>query len=339
MHVFVDEAGIFVRSQLRKWAVSCVGALVVPDDDLPEILERCNNLKNQWGAKNAEIKGSKLGEREIAGLSSLLRSYDVIFQVTAIDMQMQAPARVTQHRLEQAEMLKGHITDKHHPNLVKQIEDLQDALRKPSNQLYVQAVVSVELLYRVLQNATLYYAQRKPKELGSFQWVIDAKDRELTRFEDLWRTILLPFLQSKSLRKPFIQLQEADYSSFEEFCGVYPETPDHLKAVAGKQSPFEYADIGKVFRDHLRFEQSRDSLGLQVVDAIRRAMNGNLQPLGWQGIGPLTVQAEKDGQVIQLLDLSGIGKRIFDRTRPPYLGVIPYFERTTKPMLKTYEGA
>jgi len=337
MYIFVDESGIFVRSQVQNWAVSCVGALIVPEEEFSGILDSFKKLKKHWRTRNVEIKGNKLDEREISTLSSILSEYNVIFQVTAIDMQTQSNARITYHKFEQAEKLTDFVTDKYHPNLVRQLKELQNSLRELSNQLYIQAVVSVELLYRVLQNATLYYAQYKPQGLGSFEWIIDAKDKKLTQFEELWKTILLPFLQSKSIRKPFAQLKEADYSFFERFCGVYPETPDHLQEAAGNHSPFEYVDIGRIFKDHLQFKQSHDNLGLQIVDiltnAIRRAMNGNLQPLGWQGIGRLMVQAEKDSQVIQLLDLSGVGNRSLLLTKPPYWEVIPYVERTAKPML------
>src|SRR5262249_10937988 len=272
MHVFVDEAGTFIRSQTKKWAVSCVGALIVPDDNLPEILECFQNLKKRWGAENAEIKGSKLGEQEISSLCSLLQPYDVIFQVTAIDMQTQDLARVTQHQSGQADKMTEHLTDEYYPDVVKQIEGLQAALRTLSNQLYVQALVSVELLSRVLRNATLYYVERKPEELGHFEWIIDAKDKELTPFEKLWRTILLPFLEWQSLREPFIKLQGADYSFFKPFLGVYPETPKHLQKAVKKESPFEYIDIRKIFRDRLWFEQSRDNLGLQLVDILTNAV-------------------------------------------------------------------
>ena len=80
--------------------------------------------------------------------------------------------------------------------------------------LYVQAILTIELIANVLQKATLYYAQRKPNELGRFKWVIDAKDEAITPYEDLWSKIVLPFLESRSLSEPIRLLKQADYSAF-----------------------------------------------------------------------------------------------------------------------------
>jgi hypothetical protein len=69
-----------------------------------------------------------------------------------------------------------------------------------------------------------------------------------------------------------------------------------------------------------------------LTNAVRRAMNGNLQPSGWEALGRLMVQSERGSQVIHLIDLSN-GPRIGFARAPAYHKVIPHVERTARRML------
>lgn len=335
MNIFIDEAGIFTIPSTKEWSISCVCALVVPEQETEEVFFGFKKLKEKWGIKYDEIKGSKLNELEVASLISLLSQFDVIFEVTAIDMMMQTAEGLTAHRTTQADMITKNVTAQHKSTLVQSLREVQNQLRNLSNQLYVQAICSFELLAKVIQKATLYFAQRKPKELAELYWVIDAKQEKITPYEELWRKILLPMLQSKSFRKPFNQLEEANYSYFAKYFEEMPEPPEHLKKTLGNVSPFEYIKIGKIYKN-LRFQQSRENLGLQIVDilttAIRRAMNGNLQIQGWGQIGQLMVQSGRNSQTIQLINLSGNKVTTYKNRKPPYWTVIHIVKRTCKPM-------
>src|SRR5439155_26402891 len=113
------------------------------------------------------------------------------------------------------------------------------------NQLYVQFVLTNHLLAQVLQDSTLYYAQRKPQELGDFRWIIDAKDQAVTPYEDLWSKMVMPFLQSKFLAEPFIMLKQADYSAFEQFYQHADRAPQHLREAVGDKESFMYIELNK----------------------------------------------------------------------------------------------
>lgn len=336
MNIFIDESGTFSIPSNREWSVSCICALVVPEQETDEVFFGFKKLKEKWGIKDEEIKGSKLNELEIASLISFLSQFDVIFEVTAIDMMMQTAERMTAHRTTQADMITKNVTAQHKPTLVQSLREVQNRLRNLSNQLYVQAICSFELLGKVIQKATLYFAQRKPKELAEFYWVIDAKDEKITQYEELWKKVVLPILQSKSFRKSFLQLEEANYSYFAKYCEEMPELPEHLKKALGNVSPFEYIKIGEIFKN-LSFQQSHKNLGLQIVDilttAIRRAMDGNLQIAGWEKIGHLMARSERGSQTIQLINLSGNKLITYKNKKPPYWDVIHIVERICKPIL------
>jgi len=260
----------------------------------------------------------------------------VIFEVTAIDMMMQTAEGLTAHRTTQADMITKNVTAQHKPTLVQSLREVQTVLRNLSNQLYVQAICSLELLAKVIRKATLYFAQRKPKELAEFYWVIDAKQEKITPYEELWGKILLPMLQAKSFRKPFLQLVEANYSYFAKYCEEKPEPPEHLKKALGNVSPFEYIKIDEIYKN-LRFQQSHENLGLQIVDilttAIRRAMNGNLQIAGWGKIGHLMARSKRGSQPIQLINLSDNKVITYKNKKPPYWTVMHIVERICKPIL------
>ncbi len=338
MNIFVDEAGTFSVARGRKWSISCIGSLVITEKDTTEILSKFKKLRQGWGSNAGEIKGSNLNEPEISSVITFLSGYDLIFQVTAVDMRMQYSEGLTKHRMNQAKRITKHITKNHKPALFQSFLEIQKQLRNLSNQLYVQAVCTSELLYKVIQKATLYYAQRRPEELAEFYWTIDAKDQKITPYEELWTKIICPMLQTKSFKEPFIQLTEADYSYFSKYFGSKLEPPEHLKSVASGKKPFDYVEIKEIYQRNLRFEQSDKNYGLQIIDiltnAIRRAMNGNLQISGWSQIGKLMVKSERGSQVIQLINFSGKKPIDYKGVNPPYWKVIPIIERTCKPMLK-----
>jgi hypothetical protein len=337
MHIYIDESGVFNIPTYRKWSVSCVGALVIPDSNKDEIFKGFKKWRRAWGYFEGEIKGRALNENEIASLIEFLAGFDLILEITAIDMVMQSHQGIVKHRFAQTDAFTENLTDQYHPNFVKQVKELQQKLRKLANPLYVQAICTFKLLYSVFQKATLYYVQRKPHELSDFHWIIDAKGKDLTPFENIWTTIVLPVLQSESLRNPFITLTGADYSYLEKFFHTKEQTPGYLRYAIGDKSPFHYVEINEIFKRYLRFEQSHKNTGLELVDvlttSVRRAMNGNLQFEGWGNIGRLMITSERGTNTIRLIDLCGRPRPKYGKTYPPYWDVVRTIDRSCKPLL------
>lgn len=129
MHIFIDESGIFKRSSTRAWAVSCVGALTIPDEALHNVLNDFHMLKKGWGTEHVEIKGSDLNEKEIADTISLLSRYDVLFEVIGIDF---VTARRPFKYADIRKIFKEHFKfDQSHSNLGLQMVDiLTNAIRR-----------------------------------------------------------------------------------------------------------------------------------------------------------------------------------------------------------------
>ena len=336
MYIFIDESGSFVIPTNGKWSVCCLAALVFCDEEYPEIVKEFESLKSSWGEQEKEIKGRDLEERQIASVIQLLARHDVIFLPTTIDMGLQSLDGIQKHKEASVAGITKNITPAHSENLVKQLQSLQDKLRHLPEQLYIQFVMGSALIAEVLNIATLYYVQRRPQELGRFEWMVDAKDKSRTPYEDLWLNMICPVLMSKSLSSPVMLLKGADYSAFQGFIGVLPKVPEYLSKVVTDKGPFDYVDIGKLL-ETVHFKESREEPGLQLIDilcnALRRSMNGNLKREGWETLGCLMVGPERGKNVVHMIDLTATSSWVIKKGQAPYTAVVELTDKTANPML------
>ncbi len=210
MNIYVDESGAFVVPKGRDHLVCCVAGLVIPTRQEPDLFFDFLRLRDQWPVNQIEPKGSQLAEAQIAAVIDLLVSRGALLQVVATDMALYNDARLDALRRDQASRVLKHITPEHQPRLVSQLTELRDRWLAVSNQLFVQSVLTIHLLEELLQTATLFYTLWEPAELGSFKWTIDAKDRIVTNVERVWKTLLMPILQTGSLKKPLMLLKEGN---------------------------------------------------------------------------------------------------------------------------------
>lgn len=220
-----------------------------------------------------------------------------------MDLGIHTEQQITQLKKTQAYRINEDVGPSHQPSMIQELNELKDDLLSLSNQLFVQSIATILLIYDLLQDLTLYHCQRLPQELGDFHWLIDAKDKNVTKSERLWSKLILPILQTMSRTKSFIRIAEGDYSLFKKFivneANASEEMLDYIewfkkKLVPGKSGvPFSGIDIKAILKD-LRFENSRDNIGLQLVDILAngvcRALNGKLQKDGWENLGSLLIR-------------------------------------------------
>lgn len=305
MFILIDESGTFRVATTRR--VSCIAALIVPESFAVTLFRRFRKLIRPWRHGGEELKGSQLDEKQMAAVLALLKRFDVLVIAACVDMGLHTDTGIETHKNGQADLLRK-LPPQAHPGLRRDVENLSARTRALSNQLYTQAMVLTEVVNTVFHRSTLYYAQRIPSTLGAFKWRVDAKGTALTTYEKLWMDLVLPFMQTMSLNNPLIQLEGADYSAFSRFEKTLPQPPEHLRARLPEcSSPFHYTDVREVVTDDLRFSRSDRYTGLQIVDmvvsAITRACNGTLQRRGWEGVGRLMVQAEREKQTLRFLAL------------------------------------
>jgi hypothetical protein len=312
MRICIDEGGTFQVVIGRKYLYSVVVALVIPSCRENDLFYGFLRLRNGWNNPAIEVKGSQLDEHRIAQVIALLASYDVVLEFCAIDMAWHSDTGVTAFKLDQARKLLASLTPAHHATLVAELTELSKLLEALPNQLFVQMFVTIELILETIQAVTLYYCQRIPAELGRFDWLIDRKDEHLTSMEKLWSTLIAPIASNRGLEEPFITLKEGDYSHFERFRVKRDAVEMHeyvkwldenirVERGAGERRIF---NVALLLKESLNFAESKDELGLQLADivasACRRAFNGNLQQIGWEGLGQLLIKKNEKPPIIGL---------------------------------------
>lgn len=314
MRIYIDEAGAFVPPRSAYTSFSLVLALLIPSQIEQELFYEFLRLRDGWPIQAVEIKGSSLNESQAAQLINLVAEYDVLIQFVALDTNTHPDASVEEFKNKQADSVTKGITREHHPNVAFELHRLGEAVRAMSNQLFLQTFAMWLLIIKTLRMGTLYYVQRQPEELGDISWVIDRKDKTITQMEDTWSTLILPMSEKVFATEPLMTIKGEDYSRFRARYGftdatAAPEMLRHmrwLRSFYGKpEGPILGIDIGRLLTDQRAFQDSRDSLGLQLCDMLaailRRAFNNQLQAAGWKDFGKLLIrQRDPSDGFIQL---------------------------------------
>ncbi len=313
MRIYIDEAGSFVVPQAQQGSFSLVLALIVPSASEEELFYQFLRLRDGWPKQEVEIKGSSLNETQAAQVIDLLSRFDVLVEFVALDMATHPREVIDDFKLRQAEAITAHVTREHHPEMVLQLVQIERTIRNMPNQLFVQAELTIQLILKVIQIATLYFVQRQAKELGDIAWIVDRKNHTITEMEETWTTVVLPMGERHFVRMPLDALAEADYSYFARY-EIDPTTDedmarhlDWMRVTYGDQrAPRKgpVIDLKRLLTEQQKFADSRNSLGLQLADMLasilRRALNNRLQPRGWKDFGKLVVHNPKPGWFVQL---------------------------------------
>lgn len=302
MRIYIDEAGVFVPRADGQPSYSVVLALIIPSSIEAELFYEFLRLRDTWPGNEIEIKGSKLSEDQAAQVINLLGGYDVLVTFMALDMATHRDDAMSRFKNEQAASLTIHLTPEHSETVTREMREIADAVRRMPNQLFVQGFATTQLIFDATQQATLYYAQRAPIELGDISWIIDRKNRTITEMEQTWATLILPASESHYAKTPLDRLRGADYSYYDARYGIDRQNASEelLRHIDWMRSQYDVKeplhkviDSRKLLSEQRQFGDSRDSLGLQLADMLatilRRALNGNLGKEGWKDFGRLLI--------------------------------------------------
>ena len=292
MHIFIDESGTFSGIGNSAPALSALGALVIPDHKIGLVLKKYRKLRPTLSTRKGEVKGSLLSESQVASVVTILRVNGCIFTAAATDMALHSLADIKSSQASRVASLAANLHDGHTPELRNGVAQLQARLKKFSPQLYMQLLLTVELLHRVMNEAIVYHCQRNPKELAKFHWIIDGKEAHgvITNWEDWWSNTIVVWLQALSLVRPGNFLSDGDYHHLDRF---FMELPRYLT----DQVKPDLADkvglnLQLIFRESFRFSSDPEP-GLELVDiitnALRRGLVGNLGDEGWLPIRTIMI--------------------------------------------------
>jgi hypothetical protein len=274
MQIFIDESGLFIEYQPR--SIHVVGALAIPDGNLPRLRKKYARIRNSLLSDgNREVKGSGLNADQIGRVVRLIKDRDVIFEVTALDLGLHTEVGVLAFRQQLATQMLAQL-----PEIPESMRDKVVAaanyIPQITPQLFLQALVTFDVMHRVIGNSALFYSQRKPETLGTLSWVIDGKDpAKVTNWENWLKFYAQGALASLSARDPAPRPDEKEGALFNF---TYFD-----KAHTGKFGKDEGIDPALLLK-HVRFSSDID-MGLELVDilcnATRRTLRTDLDRVGW----------------------------------------------------------
>jgi hypothetical protein len=177
------------------------------------------------------------------------------------------------------------------------------------NQLYVQSVLMRELVCIVAEETGHYFAQRSPRELGKYEWLIDAKDIRETRHEKWWRDVLGPLIESRSFRQPFGRVRDPAFN-YDYLEKSYSFEKSIWKPEEERQTLAGF-DIKKMFTNATTFVDSKSYILIQAVDILasycRRSLRAADIDRGiLQQVGRLQISRHRDGAA-QSMNLLALG--------------------------------
>lgn len=280
MNIYIDESGTFVSAKDRgSWNV--VAAFVVPESSRAKIESALAKLKQKIGhSSSSEIKLNQIDEATLAAFLHELSSSRALLFCTATDAGINTNEAVSIHKAGQVKSIRDNIPRMRYPGGRQGVELLANEIEGIPNQLYVQLVCQVNLLYEVLARSINYYAQRIPGTLGAFRWRIDQKSSSRTAFENAFEKIAPALLQTKSIREPMPFVRGFNYSKMKRYEFENGEIPGYL--AEDHDIHIEDAfNIQKVVREDIDFIDSKKSTGVQVADilasATRRSLRGSFR--------------------------------------------------------------
>ena len=216
VEIFIDEAGQFTPTS--GWSVVC--ALVLPGAETGRVRRKLAYLTRDWPrSPSGELKGGSLEVDHLEALVEQLFFRDGLLFAAATEVGREDGEKLKQHKLKQAELITAFLTSEHHPNLVESVWSLRRTLERMPEQLYLQSVLMTDLTAVVVEEASMYFSQRRPHELSKFGWTIDAKDPlRITTQEKWWQDTLGPLHESRSRRQPLGRVDDPgfDYRHFDK---------------------------------------------------------------------------------------------------------------------------
>jgi hypothetical protein len=298
-----------------------VGALIVPNAKVADMERLYGRLRLKLPKDKGEVKGRLLTGRQVGEVVSILKRCEALFEISMIELGMHTADEITTRQADLATRIGANITDQHPEFLRAMVADTKAQLLSFRPPLFIQSILTMELLRVVLEHATGYFSQRRPNELAEFHWVVDAKEPLLdkTPWEKWWSGFLAMYLQSQTMARPAGRLPVGDYSHLDRNHSM--EWPAYLEPFRGARDVESVLNLGSIFGSNVRFSAQPEP-GLELVDiltnGIRRALLGHLEPEGWLAIRSLMIH--RRNQYIQVL--------AFNEAKPklPYRDVLLAFK-------------
>ena len=308
MYTFSDESGTFVPSEsVGSWNV--VASLSMPESSHRKLERLLGDFKVQQGfPRNAEIKLKDLEEQDYFQLLERLGALNVALFAVATDMGACSLDALQHHQAMQVQKIREYIPVMKYEGGKVGVARIADQLESLSTQLYVQAVCQTELIHDTLVRAILFFVQRQPTTLQNLRWLVDEKNAVNPSYENTFRIIATELMQAKSIEEPIYFVEGFDYRYLENYRFEPGTMPTHLKQPDGTPVDSGY-DLKRMFKESLRFVDSRMYVGVQAADLLAAGLRRLLRD-GFSNpdkaaslLGRLMITNKKGSRAIALISM------------------------------------
>lgn len=311
MKNFIDEAGTFTATaQTNSWCV--VGCYSIPNHFEKQMEKVFAHLRKTIGEGTRELKVKDLNEHQYRDFLYNLKQLPGIFHAVVTDSSSNTLNRVRVHQKHQVDELMSNITRMQYDEGKEAVRNTSERLQSLSAQLYIQLVCQIQLMYRTLKAGIMYYVQRYPEDLSNFSWYIDAKDKNITEYEELFEVLSPMLLQTFSFYEPILVCKEFDYSYMEKYLSSWEHFPEYLKEIYDGDDSVSGFNVQKMIRDDIQFVDSFSSTGIQVANMLVSGLRRCLR-MEWEdnesiacAIGSLMVQQESRACPLYLISLNDV---------------------------------
>lgn len=341
LKIYIDESGSFVRTE-KPASWNAIAALVVTESARAALCKAIGELKRSSGKLGAkEVKLPGVPEDVYFRFIARLIDADCLLFTIATDAGLNTIESVSRHQAGQVAKIREHLHKMIYPSGREGVELLAKQVEGLSRQLYVQLFCQVQLMYDVLAGAVNYFAQRHPVTLRAFRWRVDQKDAQRKAvFEEAFEKLSPALIQSISIRRPMIMIDEFDYSGMDGYLYSHAEKPTYLRDVYGLDVDGGDWNLSRIMREDMAFVDSKDHDGVQAVDllasGIRRCLRMGFEDnaraadlLGSLMLHPMDERADNDHRPMRLVSFGensivaeGADKlvaRMRRRAKPPLL--------------------
>ena len=318
MKIFIDESGLF--SQLNDddkvkngWAT--IGALVVPEKSEQELEKALEELKKSLGlTKDQEIKRGRpdCSNPSFADFVNKIKKLQCTLYAMVINRQTINDSVAIQYKEELMDALNNYCIvmrkyndDDKQAELQKEVKSQCEMISSLSNAEFIQMKTQCYLHTFMLSNIIIFYAKHAPEELKKITFISDKKNPS---FENVFKKQFPQYVEAELTREPksLIHSEKLNYDFFFDSYGLnrdeegMDEDNNRRINIFGvdystfKDGGMARYNILKIF-DDMRFEDSKQSAGLQVIDLlasnINRTLKGHCDDLDIQAsiLGELTV--------------------------------------------------
>jgi hypothetical protein len=335
MHIFIDESGTFAPVTGGKPAFSTVGAIIIPSSGITGFERLYRRVRMRLPKAEGEVKGRLLNEAEVCEVVKVLKKVGALFEVVAINMADHSIETIKSHMAKQAEYMFANVTPQHRPELIASLERYRDRLHATPPQLYVQSMALGTLIYDVINLCSTFFAFRLPKELASYHWTIDAKEKaKVTDWEEWWSTMVLPGIEARTFREGIMRVEGGDYRFHERY--RVADIGCYKRQFVKNPTSGEFFDLKMLLKEDFRFS-AEPEFGLEVVDiltnAIRRSLNGNLSRAGWSLIPEIMIHRRSHYITLAHLTDNSIGK-----VRASWMRVLNDFRTSGRSLIPSFLG-